>query len=145
MKIVWLVFVVNFSCVLNAGIRIPSTVFEICELEEAREKAKKFGKPISFLYTDADSDCGLCNSAANTILRELKTTTVMVYMRDKRECPRKVAKALTQRGKYIPKVVVFDPDLTQELGLVTYEEIDEDARNAFRSVKKAISEYKKSL
>ena len=36
----------------HADLKIPSSVFEMDELEEAKEKAKKDSEPLIFVFTD---------------------------------------------------------------------------------------------
>lgn len=43
-------------CVAVAGdLRVPSSAFEIGELEEAKTEAQKKDKPLIFVYTDPES------------------------------------------------------------------------------------------
>ena len=125
-----------------AGFKVPSKVYELSDLEKAKAEAAAKGKPISVLYSDKDSTCGLCSAASETMIKELGTKTVMVYTSSINSLPQPVIKALSP-GKYIPKIAVFDAKLESSLGLVTYEAVSDDPRKAFRDVEKAIREYKK--
>ncbi len=124
-----------------AGIKIPSKVFDLETLEEAKTEAAAKGKPIAFLYTDKDSTCPLCNAASMTMMKELGNKTVMIYVRSANGLPLPVMKAL-EPGKFIPKIAVMDAKLEKSLGMVTYEAVKADSRKAFRDVEKAIKEYK---
>lgn len=125
-----------------AGFKLPGKVFEIAELEKAKTEAVQKGKPISILYSDKDSTCPLCSDASETIIRELGSKTVMVYVRDLGKLPQPAQEAL-RAGKFIPKVAVLNASLDQSLGSVTYEAIKADPRKAFREVETAIRGYKK--
>lgn len=124
-----------------SGIDLPSKVYTQADLEKAKAEAVTKGKPLSILYTDKDSTCPLCNNAANTMIKELGSKTIMVYVRSTGELPATVKDAL-RPGKFIPKIAVFDPTLTNTLGTVTYESVKDDARKAFREVERAIRDYK---
>ena len=125
-----------------AGFKLPGKVFELADLEKAKTEAVQKGKPISILYSDKDSTCSLCSAASETIIRELASKTIMVYVRDIATLPAP-AQAALQEGKYIPKVAVLNAALDHSLGLVTYEAIQADPRKAFRAVETAIRGYKK--
>ena len=125
-----------------AGFRLPAKVFAISDLEKAKAEAQLKKKPIAVLYSDKDSTCPLCSDASETILRELGSKTVMVYVNTKDGLPKSVSDALNV-GKFIPKVAVLDASLENALGTVTYESIKEDPRQAFRDIEKAIRAYGK--
>lgn len=123
---------------------MPSAVFELSELEAAQAKARASGKQIAVIYTDHTSDCGLCASASKVILDELDSQTVMVYMPTGLKKRPDFLKAAFKRGKYIPKVAVFDVELKELLGEVVYEEIKQDGDDAFDDVLDAIKTYRKT-
>jgi len=125
-----------------AGIKLPSKVFEVKDLEKAKAEAVAKGKPISVLYTDKDSTCPLCNNAAEKMIKELGSKTVMGYEPQLGQLPRNVWGAFNE-GRFIPKVAVFDSSMERHLGLVTYEAVKEDDRDAFRNVERAIRDYSK--
>lgn len=124
-----------------AGFKVPSKVYQIAELEKAKAEAIEKGKPLAILYSDAESTCPLCSDASTTMMKELGSKTVMVYIKTRDGLPRLVIDTLTP-GKYIPKIAVFDSKLEKPLGMVTYEAVKEDSRSAFRNVEKAIRDYK---
>lgn len=126
------------------GLKIPSNVFTINELEAAKAKAEEKGMPVAFLYTNAESDCPLCNDASKVIIKELKSSTVLVYVRSKSEMPKNVSKLVGSRGKYIPKVAVYDSAIETELGLVVYGEIKAKGKKAFKEMKADIRAYRKA-
>lgn len=125
-----------------AGLKLPSKVYEVADMEKAKAEAASKGKPLSILYTDKDSTCPLCNAAAGTMIKELGMKTVIVYARDINGLPDNVRSAMNI-GKYIPRIGVFDDKMEKALGTVTYESVKEDPRKAFREVDRAIKDYKK--
>lgn len=141
-KLITLLFVTSASLV-HADFKLPGKIYKESELAQAREAATKEGKPLSILYSDTETTCPLCSNASLTIIRELSSKTVMVYLSDINKVPTVIQTAL-KPGEYIPKVAVFDAGLTQSLGMVTYEAIKEDSRKAFRDVERAVREYKKA-
>lgn len=123
------------ACSAFAEIKFPPNSFTIEELAEAQKSAEAKGRPIAFVYTNKNTTCGLCSGATETIIGNLKMSAVLVYVENKGSAPSKVAAALEERGKYIPKVVVFDATLANNLGLVTYEEIKAEGERPLRKLK----------
>lgn len=121
----------------QAEIRFPSSSFEVSALSEAKEAAAKKKQPIAFVYTDKNTTCSLCQGATASILQEFRTSAVIVYVKDLKGAPRNVAKVLSSKGKYIPKVALFDADLSKDFGLVTYEQISTEGDRPLRDLKKA--------
>ncbi len=130
-----------------AGFKLPSAMFELAELETAQAEAREKRKPIAVVYTDHTTTCGLCTSASKTIIDELDSRCIMVYMPSSlKQWPDFVKKAKAfKRGKYIPKVAVFDVELKTMLGEVVYEDIKKDGDDAFDDVLKTIRNYSKTL
>jgi len=141
-KLMLLILLATSIC-YGGGLKLPSNSFEISEIDAAKEKANAKGYPIAFLYTNKESTCPLCNGASELIIKELKSSTILVYVRNKNDMPKNVAKTLSKRGKFIPKVAVYDSAIEEELGLVIYEEIKKDGGDAFDGLKKIIRAYKK--
>jgi len=125
-----------------AEIRFPSSSFTIQELAEAQKSAEAKGRPIAFVYTDKNTTCGLCSGATDLIIDNLKMSAVLVYLSNKADAPPQVAAALEERGKFIPKVVIFDAALQNNLGLVTYEEIKTDGERPLRELKSQMRKAK---
>jgi hypothetical protein len=123
-----------------AELKLPSKVYDVKEMEAAQAEAKAKGKPIAILYTDKASTCPLCNAAALTMVKELGNKTVMVYTSTTADIPQST-RASFSKGQYIPKVAVFDSTLERALGMVTYEAVSEDERDAFREIERSIRAY----
>ena len=122
---------------LHAEIRFPASSFEVSALDEAKAAAAKKNQPIAFVYTDKNTTCPLCQGATTSILQEFRSSAVIVYVKDINRAPRKVGKVLSSKGKYIPKVALFDADLSKDFGMVTYEEIKSEGERPLRELKKA--------
>lgn len=123
---------------LEGRFKFPRGTFHADFLPEAQAKARAENKPVALLYTDKDTSCGLCNSAAGTMVAAFRSRAVLVYVRDLRSLPRHVAKELSARGQYIPKLALFDADLANSYGLVTYEEVKAEGDRPLRALKKKI-------
>ena len=143
-RIVWAVFAL-FLANAEAGFRLPPTVYEVSEIETAIEKSKARNVPITFLVSDKDTTCGLCVRASEQIIDEMRISTVVVYLRSQNELPAGAKSAIqgVDRGQYIPYAFVFNNDLDKLIGVLRYEEIKADSRQAFREIKKSIRESKK--
>ncbi|MCH2174584.1 MAG: hypothetical protein MK193_02525 [Lentisphaeria bacterium] len=133
-------------CSIAGGIRLPSSSFNMDELDDAMKKAKQKKYPIFFLYTDKDSSCPLCNNAGKAAIKALRTSTVMVYVtgKDYSKLP-EAMQAGFKKGKYIPKIGVMDVEAQNVLGVVLYEEIKTNGKDAFDDLKKDIKSYRKEI
>ena len=125
-----------------AEFKLPKKSFTIEQIEAAKEKAKETGKPISFLLSDKNSKCPLCSDASRLIIKSLQRHTIIVYFKDYSDSvPENVKSALqSSKDRYIPKVVVYDSELKEQLGMVTYTEIKNKNKKAFRKLLKKIKE-----
>jgi hypothetical protein len=129
----------------HAGMEIDSKVYRMDKLDEARAKAVEEGKPVAFLYTDEKSSCPKCCVSAYNTMNELKSRTVMVYVDtekgDIQRLPKPVQEALRSPalGKYIPKTVVFKPQLDAVLMNIPYA-LGEEQGKLLKEAKKVIKE-----
>lgn len=116
---------VFLSNICNAGLSLPGHVFQLEDIDEAQEEAKGWGQPIAIVYTDLDCGCSLAESATYDAFRELRSDMTLVYACSKNEwskLPAIVKKALktSESGKYIPKTVIVDAQITKVLAIVPY-------------------------
>ncbi|MDT8389663.1 MAG: hypothetical protein RRC34_04040 [Lentisphaeria bacterium] len=140
----WVLILTALTCShALAGINLPRDTFETSELDKAKAEARAKNRPIAFLYTDKNSTCPLCDGVGRTMIDELGRGTVLVYVPKMGDVPENVAATLASRGKFIPKVAIFDPDVEKSIGLVTYEDVKEKGSGAFKDLKKAMREAKK--
>ena len=108
-----------------AAFDIPSYVYRIDQLQQAIEKAKAENKQIVFLYSNANTDCPLASRASIKIMERFKSSAVIVYAgrEDWEKIPRIVKHAINspEAGKYIPKTIVVDFDITSIVAIIPYE------------------------
>lgn len=127
-----------------ASFKLPSIVYSLSELEEAKAKAVKSQKPIAFIYTNCESNCGLCEQASLLMVSKLRSKTVMVYLPSDQKKPAFTKQAFS-RGRYIPKLAVFDLELNTVIGEVIYEDIESESEDAFDDLLDSIKDYRKSI
>ncbi len=109
----------------SAAFIIPSYVYRIDQLQQAREEAQADNKQIVFLYSNKDTDCSLATRASINIMQRFKGSAVVVYIcKDEwAKIPRIVREAIKsmEAGKYIPKTVVVDQDIAEVISIIPYE------------------------
>lgn len=139
-------FLVAAGLNLQAGFRLPSGVFTMEELDEATAKSKSRGVPITFLISDTETKCGLCISASEEIIDELRARSVIVYTTNNSHLPGSVQSLIrgVDLGKYIPYAMVVNTGMDKLIGVIRYDDIRNDGRKAFRDLKKKITEAKSS-
>jgi hypothetical protein len=131
-----------------AEVKIPKSVYRADEFEKAKADAKAKGKPVSILYTSEKSTCPLCNNATLRAVKELNGKTVMVYFDTKESGYEKMPPAVQQAmraselGSYIPKLAVFDTEVTNAIAYVAYSNDDKVLDKAYREAGKKIRESK---
>ncbi len=128
----------------RAGFRLPTGVYRLSELEAAREKAGTWKKPITFVYTDEDTTCPLCEAASLDAMKSLKYRTVVVYAHagsDWQQLPSPVKTALNSSaaGRYIPKTVIIDPDFQNVIAVIPYSGDRRERSKMFREALQQIS------
>lgn len=140
-----LLFLVLVSSELLGAFKLPNNIYDLEDLNEAKEKAISQKKPISFIFTDCESNCGLTKWASEAIIDELKQRTVMIYLPRGTKHPEFLKGAFSE-GKFIPKVAVYNLELTEKIGYLIYEDIKEEGeKKAFKEIKKQILDYRKTL
>ncbi len=123
-----------------AGFAVPKAVKEASELDKAKEEAKTANKPVTIIVSDKDTTCPICSTASSTAIKELKSKTVMVYVKsgETASLPDDVRTALNSaQGKYLPRVVIMDSSLSNVIASFSY---NDDA-----SFKKSIREAEKNM
>ncbi|MGF1656315.1 MAG: hypothetical protein ACFCU3_04975 [Verrucomicrobiales bacterium] len=67
----------------------------------------------------------------------------MAYSRSIAALPEPARQTLenVDRGRYIPYAFVMNPEMTELIALIKYEDIKADSRKVFREVKKTIRAY----
>ncbi len=113
----------------SATFDIPSHVYRVDQLQQAKEEAQTDDKQIVFLYSDEHTKCSLASRASIRIMQRFKLSAVIVYIcKDGwAKVPRIVREAIKspEAGKFIPKTVVVDSSITEVVSIVPYERAGE--------------------
>jgi hypothetical protein len=108
-----------------AAFDIPSYVYEIDQLQQARQEAKANDKEIVFLYSNKNTDCPLASKASINIIQRFKDSAVIVYICREgwARVPRIVREAINspEAGRFIPKTVVVDSSMREVVSIIPYE------------------------
>ena len=126
-----------------AEIKFPRGSFDLAEIAQAKEQAVSSKKHIAYVYTDKDTNCGLCIAATEDYLKAVRSSAVIVYLNSKETkdfwstLPANLREALTP-GKFIPKMVVTSEDGETVLGSVGYEVYSADKRGSIRELQKKL-------
>lgn len=140
-------FVAPFSF---GGFTVPKAVHEAAAIENAKEEAKKENKPVTFLLSDKGTTCPICSGASSSVIKELKSKSVLVYVKTGEESnlPESVRNAISASGgKALPFVTVMDHSLTNTIATFAYTDdatFKKDLRDAEKKMKAAKTEAKKT-
>lgn len=132
--------IVTATC--QAAFRLPSGVYEIGKVDEAIEKSRSRGLPITFMISNTDTECGLTTAASEEILKELRTVTVIVYCQRTADLPETARQTVqgVDRGKHIPYAFVMTPEMDHIMGTIKYEDVRNNSRKTFQEIKKSIKD-----
>lgn len=122
MLVLFASFCLTSTCI--GAFDIPPGVYRIDQLEQAAKDAASHNKQIVFLYSDEKTTCPLCARASTAIMDKFKLNSVIVYF-DKggwQKVPRVVKEAINSpaSGKYIPKTIVVNTDMTEVVSIIPY-------------------------
>ena len=126
-----------------AEFSIPHYVYGIDGIDQAKRMAIMYGHPIAFVYTNKDTSCGLAASASIDAFKELRKVATIIYACSGKEqndwihIPKIVKQAINSpdSGRFIPKTIIVDSDLSKVILMIPYE----------RSPEKRISLLKKAV
>ncbi|MBU0992145.1 MAG: hypothetical protein KJ737_06590 [Proteobacteria bacterium] len=122
LSVLILIFSVSFAI---ASFEIPAYVYTIDQLNVAQEKARIYDSQIVFLYSNKDTKCPLATNASKNILGQFRDNAVIVYIcsEDWAKVPQIVRKAIKspQAGRFIPKTIVVNSDITQVVSIIPYK------------------------
>ncbi|MDP8236404.1 MAG: hypothetical protein P9M08_08470 [Candidatus Erginobacter occultus] len=121
----------------RAEFRLPAGVYRMDELGDARNRAARMRKPIAFLLSDESSSCPVTNKVSLEAIKKFRLRTVVVYAHSKNDwnsLPETVRRAFrtSEAGRYIPKLVIIDPDFKDVLAIVPCVSDDRDRAKLFR-------------
>ena len=107
-----------------AAFDIPAHVYLVSELNTAQAQAISNGEPITFIYSNKDTDCGLATSASMDIFNSLNDYSAIVYAerKDWGHLPAVVQEGLhsPKAGKYIPQTVIVDANFSRVIYILPY-------------------------
>ncbi len=145
-----LTIIIFFVCFLMGSVlcfgdfKLPKKVYTIDKLEDAKKEAKEKKWPLTFLYSNVDTDSGLCADFSLAAIREFSTKTVVVYFsfKERASVPKNVMEALStpESGKFIPKLGFFDESAEKLIAILPYETMSKNQFKAFSDVKKKLRE-----
>jgi hypothetical protein len=109
----------------SAAFDVPSHVYRIDQLQQAKEEARADDKQIVFLYSNEHTTCSLASGASISIMQRFKRNAVIVYICKEvwAKVPRIVREAIKspEAGKFIPKTVVVDSGIMEVISIIPYE------------------------
>jgi hypothetical protein len=117
------------SSIVLAAFGIPGHVYTVGQFGNAQQVAINSNKPITFIYSDKNTDCGLATAASQDIFQNLKNHSVIVYAErnDWNNLPAIVRNGMNspESGQYIPKTVIVSPDLNRVICIIPYAKTKE--------------------
>lgn len=121
-----LLFIFTFSSIVSAAFSIPGYVYNVGQLSNALSVAENSNKPITFVLSDKNTDCGLATAASKDLFQGLHNYSIVVYAehKDWEHLPDIVKFGLNsaESGKFIPKTVVVDSGCKNILCILPYAE-----------------------
>ncbi|MCK5233075.1 MAG: hypothetical protein KAR13_22570 [Desulfobulbaceae bacterium] len=124
-NVILLILTFSISSQVQAGFKVPNYVYTASQLNSAQNKAIKNNQPITFIYSDKNTDCGLATAASKDIFQGLKNYSVIVYAergKDWNKLPAIVKNGMNspESGKYIPKTVIVNSSLNKIISIIPY-------------------------
>jgi hypothetical protein len=124
-----LLLTVFFSSSAHAEFDLPDYVHTASQLNEAQEKAKSSGQPITFVGSNKESTCPLTTAASKEVFAGLQEQSTVVYVEhsDLNSLPEAVSNALDseEAGRYLPKTVVLNADMDTVIAILPYAEAEQ--------------------
>ena len=121
-----MLFIFPSASFVFAKFSIPGYVYSAGQLSSARSVAKSSNKPIAFVMSDRNTDCGLATAASKDLFQGLQNHSVVVYAehKDWQSLPDVVKGGLSsaESGKFIPKTVVVDSRCKNIICIIPYAE-----------------------
>jgi hypothetical protein len=119
--------VLTFSVSLpSAAFVIPSYVYRIDQLQQAKDKAKADQKQIVFIFSDEHTNCPLSSRASIGIMQRFKNNSVIVYFAKEKwaKAPQIVRDAINSpaAGVIIPIIVVVDASIKKVVSVIPYQQ-----------------------
>ena len=129
-----------------AGFSLPSHVYTVDQIEEAKDIAQATAKALTFVYTNKDTKCGLATSASLDAFKVLQKETIIIYAcsgddQTWSQIPSLVRRAInsSQSGKYIPKTIIVDSKITKVIAIIPYTKDPNKRKQIFMEANNIIS------
>jgi len=128
-----------------AGLPLPGNVYELEDIDEAQDEAKKWGQVIAFVWTDLNCGCSLAESATYDTFREFRDDITLVYACSETEwnqLPGVVKRAInsSESGKYIPITIIVDEDISRVIAIIPYIRNPQERISVLEQAVKTINE-----
>ena len=119
--------ILTFSVSLpSAAFDIPSYVYRIDQLQQAKDKAQADKKQIVFLFSDERTNCLPSSKASIGIMQKFKNNSVIVYFGKENwaKAPQIVRDAINSpaAGSIIPIAVVVDTSIKKVVSIIPYQQ-----------------------
>lgn len=121
-----LLLILTNASLTYAGFSIPNHVYSVNQLANALSIAQNSNKPLTFIYSDKNTDCSLATAASQDIFKNLKKHSIIIYAErgDWNSLPDIVKTGINsaESGNYIPKTVIVDSILSRIICIIPYAE-----------------------
>jgi hypothetical protein len=126
----------------SAKFSIPNHVYSVAQLANALSIAKNSNKPLTFIYSDKNTDCSLATAASQDIFKNMQNQSIIIYAErnDWNSLPDIVKTGINaaESGNYIPKTVIVDSTLNRIICIIPYAEAKK-RRQLIKQAQKLIS------
>ena len=135
------------SLTLAAGVvDMPRGFLTKKDYETAKKTAIAANKPIAVMLTEIKTDCPICESTSNAMIKAVHNQVVWVYVAPK-ESYEGLPKAVDEKfrtAKVYPFFAIVDPKSGEVLAFTHQKEYSANDRKALKSVKDAVRNYGKA-
>ena len=143
----FLICVFATSLCLAAGeVDMPRGFLPKKDYETAKKTAIAEKKPIAVMLTEIKTNCPICESTSNAMIKSVRNRVVWVHVAPK-EGYEGLPKAVDEKfrtAKVYPFFAIVDPDSGEVLAFTHQKEYSADDRKALKSVKDAVRDYGKT-
>jgi hypothetical protein len=115
------------------------------DYESAKTTAIAEKKPIAVMLTEIKTDCPICESTSNEMIKSVRNRVVWVHVAPK-EGYEGLPKAVDEKfrsAKVYPFFAIVDPNSGEVLAFTHQKDYSADDRKALKSVKDAVRDYGK--
>lgn len=137
--------------IARADFRPRSGEYLVADIESAQSEARSGNKPLTFILTNPNTTCGAARSMFNEVHRGLRGRSILVFCNssagaDRSMIPPMVTTAFSApaSGRFIPKTVVVDAEITRVLAHIPYTADQRERARLLREARSMISEYARS-